>query len=134
MLRYCFCDSGRLVLREAAKGESPVWIDLLKPTYDEDKRIEALLGISIPTREEMQEIEVSARLYNEDGAEFMTISAVTKIDTDDPILDSGNFCAEGPELSSLSATKKPKPLQTSLPAPRSPMRSRAQPASRSWRA
>lgn len=98
MLRYCFCDSGRLVLREAAKGESPVWIDLLKPTYDEDKRIEALLGISIPTREEMQEIEVSARLYNEDGAEFMTISAVTKIDTDDPILTPVTFVLKGQTL------------------------------------
>ena len=50
----------------------PVWLDLFHPTPDEDHLVEKLLGIDLPTREEMQEIEVSARLYQEDGAEFMT--------------------------------------------------------------
>lgn len=98
MLRSYFRYGDRLVLKEAAEGGSPVWIDLLKPSYDEDRQIEALLGISIPTREEMQEIEVSARLYSEDGAEFMTISAVTQIDTDDPILTPVTFVLKGQTL------------------------------------
>ena len=84
----------RLVAGEAAQGPA-VWLDLLNPTADEDRQIEALLGISLPTREEMQEIEVSARLYSEDGAEFMTIAAVTRIDTDDPILTPITFVLKG---------------------------------------
>ncbi len=87
----------RLVAGEAAQGPA-VWLDLLNPTADEDRQIEALLGISLPTREEMQEIEVSARLYNEDGAEFMTIAAVTRIDTDDPILTPITFVLKGSTL------------------------------------
>src|SRR5450759_1553552 len=50
-------------------GQSPspaaVWIDLVSPTLQEDKVVEAVLGIAVPTREEMQEIEVSSRLYRE---------------------------------------------------------------------
>ena len=45
--------------------EDSVWIDLVNPATGEDKLIERRLGIAIPTREEMQEIEVSSRLYVE---------------------------------------------------------------------
>ena len=49
-----------------------VWIDLLTPTPEEERALEGSLGVDIPTREEMEEIEVSSRLYPEDGAAFMT--------------------------------------------------------------
>ena len=49
-----------------------VWIDLLNPTKDEDVLVEKALGIAIPTREEMAEIEASSRLYQEGGAHYMT--------------------------------------------------------------
>ena len=58
-----------------------VWIDLLEPTPEEEKKIEKFLGIEVPTREEMREIETSNRLYEEDGALYMTATVVTKIDT-----------------------------------------------------
>ncbi|MFZ1109282.1 MAG: magnesium/cobalt transporter CorA [Rhodomicrobium sp.] len=61
-----------------------VWIDVNEPTADEDRQVEKLLGISLPTREEMEEIEVSARLYQDDGAEFMTLTAIVRIDTEEP--------------------------------------------------
>ena len=51
-----------------------VWIDLLNPTAEEDARVEKLLGVAIPTREEMVEIEVSSRLYSENDALYMTAS------------------------------------------------------------
>ena len=53
-------------------SEEAVWIDLVMPTVQEDKLVEKLLGIAVPTREEMQEIEVSSRLYVENGARYMT--------------------------------------------------------------
>ena len=49
-----------------------VWIDLFNPTKDEDLLVEQALWISVPTREEMSEIEASSRLYQEGGAHYMT--------------------------------------------------------------
>jgi magnesium transporter len=49
-----------------------VWIDLLNPADDEDKIIEKALGIEVPTRSEMREIEASNRFYTENGAYYMT--------------------------------------------------------------
>lgn len=61
-----------------------LWIDLLEPAPEEEKLVEDALGIDVPTREEMQEIEASSRFYEEGGALFMTITIVTKLDTDQP--------------------------------------------------
>ena len=65
---------GALVPRDPAAGVSKtaVWIDLLKPSKEEDQQVERGLSISIPTHEEMREIEVSSRLYFEGGAHYMT--------------------------------------------------------------
>ena len=41
----------------------------------------ACVGIEIPTREEMQEIEVSSRLYVENGARYMTATLMCQSDT-----------------------------------------------------
>jgi len=49
-----------------------VWIDLLGPTRDEEALVEQEIGLTLPTREEMEEIEISSRLYYEDGAAVMT--------------------------------------------------------------
>ncbi len=71
-----------------APGELPppeaVWIDLITPTVQEDKLVEALLGIAVPTREEMQEIEVSSRLYIENGGRYMTATLMCQADTSTP--------------------------------------------------
>jgi magnesium transporter len=65
---------GVLIKQEAALsiGDHTIWIDLLNPTRDEDLFIEKSLGIKIPTREEMLEIEASSRIYQEGGAHYMT--------------------------------------------------------------
>jgi len=49
-----------------------LWIDLLNPTAQEDGLVKRVAGIDIPTREEMQEIEVSSRLYREGEVLFLT--------------------------------------------------------------
>jgi magnesium transporter len=64
--------------------EAVVWIDLVSPTPQEDRIVETLLGIAVPTREEMQEIEVSSRLYVENGARYMTATLMCKSDTATP--------------------------------------------------
>ena len=60
----------------AALPDDTVWIDLLRPNKEEDQLIEAFLGIEIPTREDLKDIEPSSRLYTADNAVFMTASLV----------------------------------------------------------
>jgi magnesium transporter len=50
-----------------------VWIDLFKPTPEEERAVESTLGINIPTPEEMQEIEATSRLYREGETSYMTL-------------------------------------------------------------
>lgn len=68
----------------AAVPENAVWIDLVNPSAAEDKAVERLAGIAIPTREDMQEIEISSRLYMENGARYMTATLMCQSDTDMP--------------------------------------------------
>jgi magnesium transporter len=63
---------------------STVWIDLLNPTREQEKTVEAFLGMPIPSHEEMSEIEVSNRLYTENGTHFMTATMVTKVSSGTP--------------------------------------------------
>ncbi|MFN2508267.1 MAG: magnesium transporter CorA family protein [Chthoniobacterales bacterium] len=61
-----------------------LWIDLLDPSQEEEQQLEAALGIDIPTREEMQAIELSSRLYEENGVLFMTGTVLTHATTSTP--------------------------------------------------
>lgn len=61
-----------------------VWIDLKSPSPGEDKAVEKLVGISIPTREDMQEIEISSRLYVENNARYMTATLMCATDSGNP--------------------------------------------------
>ena len=68
----------------AAIPAEAIWLDLLEPTPSEEKQVESFLSIDVPTRDEMREIESSNRLYEEDGALYMTVTVVTKLDSDLP--------------------------------------------------
>src|SRR5690348_9310566 len=61
--------------------EDAVWVDLVRPTREEELFVERALHVSLPTREEMQEIEPSNRLYQEDGGLFMTVNMLAKADS-----------------------------------------------------
>ena len=76
---------------DAAPPKEAVWIDLVKPTVQEDKLVESLLGIAVPTREEMQEIEVSSRQYVENGARYMTATLMCQSDTPLPMTTPVTF-------------------------------------------
>ena len=70
-----------------AGGQVPervVWIDLVSPTAEEDRTLEAALGVTVPTREEMAEIEPTSRLYIENGIRYMTATVVYAADTGSP--------------------------------------------------
>src|ERR1051326_6598867 len=83
---------------EVALPEAAVWIDLVGPTQGEDKQVEKLLGIAVPTREEMQEIEVSSRLYVENGARYMTATLMCQSDTATPKTTAVTFILSSHKL------------------------------------
>lgn len=64
--------------------ENSVWIDILDITKEEEAFVENLIGLEIPTRAEMQEIEASSRLYREGSATFMTATLLIKTETENP--------------------------------------------------
>lgn len=78
MMTFYGLREGRLVrLSTASTSILPaltevLWIDLLDPSHDEEKAVETLLALQIPTRQEMAEIEESSRLYEDHGALVMT--------------------------------------------------------------
>lgn len=87
-----------------------VWYSLVDPTRDEDKFVEACLGIDIPTRREMQDIEPSARLYSEDGGEFMTMTALVEDETGQPTKTPITFVLRNNQLVTVRYAD-PKPFR-----------------------
>ena len=86
-----------------------VWFDLVTPTVAEDKLLERTLGIAVPTREEMQEIEVSSRLYQENGARYMTATLMCQSDTATPKTTAVTFILAGHKLVTVRYDE-PKPF------------------------
>jgi magnesium transporter len=89
--------------------EGAVWFDLVTPTLPEDKLLERALGIAVPTREEMQEIEVSSRLYVENGARYMTATLMCQSDTASPKTTAVTFILSGRKLVTVRYDE-PKPF------------------------
>ncbi len=78
--------------------DAAIWFDLVNPTLAEDKLLERYLGIAVPTREEMQEIEVTSRLYVENGARYMTATLMCQSDSDTPRTTAVTFILSGHRL------------------------------------
>lgn len=78
--------------------DSAVWFDLVNPAHEEDKVVERKVGAAVPTREEMQEIEITSRLYVENGARYMTATLMCQSDTDTPKTTPVTFIISGHRL------------------------------------
>jgi magnesium transporter len=105
------CD-GSLV--EAKAGEIPptaTWIDLEEPTRDEERLVEQVVKLNVPTEEELAEIEPSSRLYEKDGALYMTVSALCGIVEGNPTTTPIGFVLAGNRLVTIRYAT-PKPILT----------------------
>ena len=71
--------------------KTAVWVDMLCPTSLEEKWVEKALSLSIPTQEEMREIEASSRLYHNHDALFMTATMVAQSSLVRPKYDAVTF-------------------------------------------
>lgn len=108
-------ENARVQRMEWTPGETipaaAVWLDLMAPTLDEEQAAEAHVGLEIPTREEMKEIELSNTLYSEAGHLFMTATLLTKFDSNEPENQAVTFILSQKNLVTVRYTD-PVPFRT----------------------
>jgi magnesium transporter len=104
-------DRLRLVDNLLQHRDQVVWADLLVPSREEETAIEAWIGVGIPTREEMEEIEISSRLYVEDGVYFMTATLPAHTDGNNPVMSPVTFVLAGNRLVTVRY-HEPRAFQT----------------------
>ncbi|WP_411033214.1 magnesium transporter CorA family protein [Shinella sp. BYT-45] len=68
-----------------------VWVDLVEPDRGEEALIERMLGIEVPTRDELKDIEPSSRLYTDGSAAYMTASLMVNAESHLPHLTDVAF-------------------------------------------
>ena len=105
------CD-GRLVdARIERIPDQATWIDLEEPTHEEEKLVERCIEVDVPTQAEMAEIEPSSRLYEENGAMYMTVSALRGLDEHHPTTTPITFVLAANRLVTIRYAT-PKPIRT----------------------
>lgn len=87
------------------------WIDLEAPTREEELLVERCLKLAVPTREEMAEIEPSSRLYESNGALYLTISVLYGIDEGAPAISPIGFVLADERLVTVRYAQ-PRPVRS----------------------
>ena len=102
------CDGRALDAQNERIPDEATWIDLEEPTRAEEKLVEQCIGVNVPTQAEMSEIEPSSRLYEQNGALFMTVSALRGLDENQPSTTPIGFVLADKRLVTIRyATPKP---------------------------
>lgn len=102
------CD-GSLVESNSQKiPGGATWIDLEEPTHEEEKLVERCIEVEVPTQSEMAEIEPSSRLYEQNGALYMTVSVLFGVVDGQPSTTPISFVLANNRLVTVRyATPKP---------------------------
>jgi magnesium transporter len=102
-------------LRAGATDETglteALWLDLFDPTPDELDRVGKHVQLELPTRADMEEIEISSRLYREGDGTFMTALVLANSDSEQPIADVVSFILIRDRLISIRFIE-PQPFKT----------------------
>lgn len=80
--------------------DAVLWIDLLQPTGDQKRAVEAYLGTEIQSRAEAEEIESSSRFSEEDGVIFANTNFLSPAD-DQMLMDPVSFIVAGGILTTV---------------------------------
>lgn len=79
MITKIYISPSGALTKSAEHSATLAWIDILNPTPDERKEIEANMHLTLPQRSELLQIEFSNRFYMEDGCIFMSVNLITKV-------------------------------------------------------
>ena len=80
--------------------ENVLWIDLLQPTGEQKRAVEAFLGTEIQSRAEAEEIESSSRFYEEGNAIFANTNFLSP-SGDGMLMDPVSFILSGAILTTV---------------------------------
>ncbi|WP_018698597.1 magnesium transporter CorA family protein [Amorphus coralli] len=124
MLTYFVPDGTALARHDGAEHKGPLprdamWVDLENPTPADVARVEAMVGVSLPSRQDMEEIESSSRFYVSDDTLFLTAMLVRIVEGGQPAIAPVTFIVrkkrlvtirfEGPRAFGLVAAKVQRP-------------------------
>ena len=84
----------------AISKENVLWIDLLQPSGEQKRAVEAYLGTEIQSRAEAEEIESSSRFSEEDGVIFANTNFLSPAD-DEMLMDPVSFIIAGGILTTV---------------------------------
>ena len=102
------CDGSIVDAAHQRIPKDATWIDLEEPTEAEEKLVERCLGLNVPTREELVEIEPSSRLFERNGALYMTMSVLFGVEEGHPTSEPMGFVLSGNRLVTVRyVTSKP---------------------------
>src|SRR3954451_23812892 len=88
--------------------DEATWIDLEEPTNEEEQLVERCIKVDVPTQDEMSEIEPSSRLYEQNGALYMTVSVLFGVEDSRPSSTPIGFVLADNRLVTIRyATPKP---------------------------
>ncbi len=102
---------GAMVADGEAIPADSLWLDLTNPTPEERRAVDSALGMELPTRADMEEIEVSSRLYQEEGGVFMTALILSNTDSEQPMADVITFVLAREKLVTIRYID-PQPFRT----------------------
>ena len=71
---------------------------MVSPSSEDEKLVERLIGFNVPTREDMQEIEMSSRAYDEAGVLFLTAPVLATSKTEKTVSEPVTFVVAGSRL------------------------------------
>lgn len=69
-----------VAVSDETQSNAAAWLDLLDPTEEERTLAHALTGLRIPTRQEVEEIESSSRVYMEEQTLYLSTPLVRRTD------------------------------------------------------
>ena len=102
---------GTVLLNSDPVPPGAIWFDLFDPSTEERLRINALLGVEMPTRADMEEIEVSSRLYQENDGIYLTALILSNAETETPMADVVSFVLTHDKLITIRYVD-PQPFKT----------------------
>jgi magnesium transporter len=105
------CDGSIVDAKFQKIPDHAAWIDLEEPTREEEELVERCIELDVPTQDEMAEIEPSSRLYERNGALYMTVSVLRGVDEDQPTTAPIGFVLVGNRLVTVRYAT-PKPIRT----------------------
>jgi magnesium transporter len=104
------CDGKAVEADSQSIPQPATWVDLEKPTREEEALVERCIHMGVPTETEMAEIEPSSRLYEQGGALYMTVSVLIGVEEGTPTTTPISFVLSDNRLVTVRYAT-PKPLR-----------------------